>query len=391
LLLSVICAINCQDFTQCGRTKERTEPKGNEAGPSEFPHMCSLYLALNGFNVFVGGASLVAPDKILTLASAVKNYKSASDGTCREEIKPRYDLYVVCGSVNLQVTDEEGEQKRAVAEILLHPEFNEKSLINDVAVLLVDQPFELSENVGAVCLPAPGSVVEVNATCVATGHGKDEDIGYFTNTLRKVSLPVWSNVECENSLNRNYFQQNHSITWKIHESFICAGGEENYDTCEGDGGGPLVCPSNSVKAGPSSDPEILGNSVSIDEFDLRESGAGAGSDSPLVQVGVTAWGVGCGQTNIPSVYSSLTSPAVRCWLDQIMSCYAPSGEVAGQFDLRSTEDTPDSQAGLSESQCGSWLDNPISDGAACGCRQKLVLNSPDSGDFDLRTDGAGFE
>ena len=65
--------------------------------------MCSLYLALNGFNVFVGGASLVAPDKILTLASAVKNYTSASEGTCREEIKPGHDLFVVCGSVNLQV------------------------------------------------------------------------------------------------------------------------------------------------------------------------------------------------------------------------------------------------------------------------------------------------
>ena len=46
---------------------------------------------------------MVAPDKILTLASAVKNYKSASDGTCGEEIKPRYDLFVVCGSINLQV------------------------------------------------------------------------------------------------------------------------------------------------------------------------------------------------------------------------------------------------------------------------------------------------
>ena len=122
LLLSVICVINCQDFSKCGRTKESTESKvrkkkkqddelihshcqlqGNEAGPSEFPHMCSLYLALNGFNVFVGGASLVAPDKILTLASAVKNYKSALPGTCREEIRPSYDLFVVCGSVNLQV------------------------------------------------------------------------------------------------------------------------------------------------------------------------------------------------------------------------------------------------------------------------------------------------
>ena len=295
----------------------------------------------------------------------------------------------------MQVTDEVGEQTRAVARILLHPEFNEKSLINDVAVLLVDRPFELSENVGAVCLPAPGSVVEVNTTCVATGHGKDEDIGYFTKTLRKVNLPVWSSVECEDSLNRNYFQQNHSITWSIHESFICAGGQENYDTCEGDGGGPLVCSSNSLKAGPSTDPTLVGNSVSTADFDLRSDGeAGAGPDSPLVQVGVTAWGLGCGQTGIPSVYSSLASPAIRCWLDQIISCYAPSGEVSGQFDLRSTEDTPDSQAGLSQAQCGSWLDNPTSDGAACGCRQGLVLNSPDTvdtEDFDLRTDGTDFD
>ena len=66
--------------------------------------MCSLFLSLKGFNVFVGGASMVAKDKILTLASAVKNYQSASEGTCREEIKPRYDLFVVCGSINLQVS-----------------------------------------------------------------------------------------------------------------------------------------------------------------------------------------------------------------------------------------------------------------------------------------------
>jgi hypothetical protein len=35
----------------------------------------------------------------------------------------------------------------------------------------------------------------------------------------------------------------------------------------------------------------------------------------LVQAGVTAWGIGCGQAGVPAVYSDLASAA--CWLDQV--------------------------------------------------------------------------
>ena len=31
--------------------------------------------------------------------------------------------------------------------------------------------------------------------------------------------------------------------FKLHPSFLCAGGGEDQDTCTGDGGSPLVCPS----------------------------------------------------------------------------------------------------------------------------------------------------
>lgn len=45
-------------------------------------------------------------------------------------------------------------------------------------------------------------------------------------------------TDCQNRLRTTrlgtYFQ--------LHSSFVCAGGEANRDTCRGDGGGPLVCP-----------------------------------------------------------------------------------------------------------------------------------------------------
>ena len=47
----------------------------------------------------------------------------------------------------------------------------------------------------------------------------------------------------------------------------------------------------------------------------------------LVQLGVVAWGVGCGRAGVPSVYSSVIS--ARCWLDQVMSCNQPGHRDTG--------------------------------------------------------------
>ena len=70
------------------------------------------------------------------------------------------NLTLVCGTVNLN-NPGPGRQARRVSNILIHPGFDQKSLINDFAVLVVDQPFEMTEYVGPVCLPEPGDSTEV--------------------------------------------------------------------------------------------------------------------------------------------------------------------------------------------------------------------------------------
>merc|ERR1712013_790865 len=62
--------------------------------------------------------------------------------------------------------------------------------------------------------------------------------------------------------------------YKLHDSFICVGGVNGKDTCKGDGGSPLVCPS---KYDPNT----------------------------YVQAGMVAWGIGCGEDGTPGVYASV--------------------------------------------------------------------------------------
>ena len=110
-------------------------------------------------------------------------------------------------------------------------------------------------------------------SCVGLGHGNSDpgatDYPVYNSELQRTRiLPLQSPQDCEKALNDNYFTPNHSITWTAHSSHLCAGGEENSDTCEGDGGGPLVC----VAA-----PEV--EEITAGEGGVGEGGAGAVDNS----------------------------------------------------------------------------------------------------------------
>lgn len=60
----------------------------------------------------------------------------------------------------------------------------------------------------------------------------------YQNTLRKVELPIVDNNYCEQLLRTTRL----GPYFGLYGTFICAGGETNKDTCQGDGGAALICP-----------------------------------------------------------------------------------------------------------------------------------------------------
>merc|ERR1712226_1818850 len=128
-----------------------------------------------------------------------------------------------------------------------------------------------------------------------------------------------SNYECQDKLRSTRLGKK----FKLDDSFVCAGGINGKDTCKGDGGSPLVCPSQA-------DPNTY------------------------IQAGIVAWGVGCGEDGTPGVYADVSQAS--CWIDQAVSCHY--GNLAGTYDYDYEQNFP-SYFGFTSDQCQVWLENKV--------------------------------
>lgn len=255
------------DFKLTGNTNNEYAEYG------EFPWQIALLRTnykkeVHGHECVCGG-SLILPNVVLTAAHCVESFRSS----------PR-ELTARAGEWDSQTAEERiPHQDRIVSEVIVHESYG-VGAVNDVALLVLERAFVKTKSVGLICLPKSSQVVS-SGTCVATGWGKMKfgKEGELSVILKKIELPVVPNENCENMIKKTRL----GPTFKLHPSFMCAGGEEGRDTCTGDGGSPLACvdPSNPKR---------------------------------YIQSGIVSWGIGCAQKEVPGVYSNVAK--LRSWIDR---------------------------------------------------------------------------
>ena len=160
------------------------------------------------------------------------------------------EIKIRCGEWDISDDIEERYdiQERDVDVVSIHPLYtegrkNNLRLYHDVALVHTTEEFEIAPNVNTMCLP--NSVNEDNFSeknCHTMGWGtlkeNDTQAVEIESYMKKVILNRVDNDKCQDIIRSRDETPNN---FKLHASFMCAGGREGEDVCRGDGGGPLVC------------------------------------------------------------------------------------------------------------------------------------------------------
>ncbi|CAO1320913.1 unnamed protein product [Diamesa hyperborea] len=261
--------VNHEVPTKCGvlnpngiETKIKETIDG-EAAFGEFPWMVMVlekqFIFNDISNVYICGGSLIHPSIVLTAAFKVLN-------------ETKKVLSVRAGEYDTHTSREPLEFVESnVAYIVKHEKYQEVSGTYNIALLFLETPFERNLHINTICLPPPNFNFD-DSRCFVTGWGKDKfgEEGRFQDILKKIEVPVVGRQRCTKMFQNAQWGR----TFELNESLICAGGEIGRDACKGDEGSPLVCP-------------VPGN------------------EGHYYQAGIVAWGIGCGQVNVPTAYTDV--------------------------------------------------------------------------------------
>ncbi|CAG9822463.1 unnamed protein product [Phaedon cochleariae] len=269
---------------------------GTEAQLGEFPWMARLeHKTRRGAKSLGCSGFLVHAKYVLTAAHCVDEGFVRARGPLFAVILGEHDSEskIDCDVGNRSCADP--PQISRVAKVIVHPGYDSQAVAhyNDIALVHLNKGARWTEYVQPICLLTDSSKV-VPQKYFLSGWGKTSEDVPMSPVKMKIDIPAADKSSCS----ERYFSL---LGIDLAPTQICAGGEPDRDSCNGDSGGPLMLPVTD-----------------------REAGAGRGSSTTWYAAGIVSFGIGCGVEGWPGVYTNVVEFVP--WIEEEM---AKNSLVAG--------------------------------------------------------------
>nr|XP_051708504.1 serine protease 44 [Oryctolagus cuniculus] len=213
----------------------------------------------------VCGGSLISSRWVLTAAHCILGYEDYTVKLGGHSLRPPST-----NSVMVPVRD-----------IVIHQEFNSVSMSHDLALALLAFSVNFSLYIQPVCLPEKLVDVDSGTACWVTGWGRLAPNSWMPSPMELQE--VEQDIIPYNICNAQFQKELGLSSNIVRKGMICGYRHKGKSPCWGDSGGPLVCEFNET----------------------------------WIQVGIVSWGIACGKTFLPAVYTQVSE--YRDWIKTILS------------------------------------------------------------------------
>lgn len=231
-----LCGYDCYpqptpSYKLCGlpnSDKKRSDSRdkriyaGDVTAPNQYPWMVAIYVVQSGSLVFVGGATLISDQWIITAAKLVFELTASN-------------VYAVVGDYDNSIPNQPGEKIIQASQIVIYPSFDKTLMTNNLALIKLSTKVVFDLYISPICLPDPSMITRdfsdgTKFTFLGWGLTNKGGSYVYADKLRKVTLTSISDSSCKSYYGNSVVQSTTTCTQSSLATAIC----------DGDKGGPLM-------------------------------------------------------------------------------------------------------------------------------------------------------